>query len=439
MENKKKEKKILIFFDGFSTPLVFLGLIFYFFFGFYINENSAGAGGFNGDLKLIWSNFLLLKEGILSNLDNPLYNDSRPPLSYILHILFNPLLSNVETYRLSVLLISLIAPLLLFFSIKKNYFKLSNDIILLLAAVITLSPYFRTTAYWGLGENYGLIFLILAHLCFVKLREEKNNNLKNNFFLILMVCLFSSITVYFDQKLVFVPFFIFFSIIFSSFKNNIKLFSLFCFAIMALPYFYLITLWGSIIPTAAAEARKVGISLNLLQPMYCLTIIAFYIFPFFLINRTNLNLKKIKDKILTQKILLIVLVFSLYFLLSLYFDSFNSLTNDGKGAFFKLSIYFIENDFLRLIFTYIFSIISIFIIYFFFERNKKDFIFIFYFILLSLVTYPFYQEYLDPLIYILLFTFIKTKIDFNKKNIYFLVLYFLFFSISSKIYYQIIL
>ena len=91
MENKKEKIK-LHFKDQIFLYLSII-IIFYFFYGFYTDENSAGAGGYNGDLKLIWYNLELLKQGIISNLDNTNYNDSRPPLSYILHIFFNPFIN----------------------------------------------------------------------------------------------------------------------------------------------------------------------------------------------------------------------------------------------------------------------------------------------------------------------------------------------------------
>ena len=109
MENKKKilvtEKNISIF-----TSFI---LIVYFFFGYLTDENSAGAGPY--DFKLIWSNLQLFKEGIISNLESLDYNDSRPPLSYIIHVLVNPLIFDQQSFRFSVLLISLIVPLLFFF------------------------------------------------------------------------------------------------------------------------------------------------------------------------------------------------------------------------------------------------------------------------------------------------------------------------------------
>ena len=36
-----------------------------FFLGFYLNENSAGAGGYNGDLTWMWDNFKIYKSNDL--------------------------------------------------------------------------------------------------------------------------------------------------------------------------------------------------------------------------------------------------------------------------------------------------------------------------------------------------------------------------------------
>ena len=49
----------------FSTINFFLSftVLLYFFYGYFQNENSAGAGGYDGDFKLIWGNLILLKQG----------------------------------------------------------------------------------------------------------------------------------------------------------------------------------------------------------------------------------------------------------------------------------------------------------------------------------------------------------------------------------------
>ena len=98
-----KIKKIESFFAlGFSFIIFFS-----FIAGFVLRENSAGAGGINGDFYLIWKNLELFKSGILNNLNSEEYNDSRTPLAYILHVLFNPFIETQNQFRLSVLFISI--------------------------------------------------------------------------------------------------------------------------------------------------------------------------------------------------------------------------------------------------------------------------------------------------------------------------------------------
>ena len=436
MENKKEKEKIIQINPNIFVFSLSIIILIYFFYGFFTNENAAGAGGYNGDFKLIWQNLTLFKEGIIVNLNNYNYNDSRPPLSYILHILLNPFTYNIEVFRLSNFLISFLIPFLLYFSIKEKYSYLDKSLILLLSLTVTLSPYFRTTSFWALGENYGLIFLLLSYLTYTNLKKNLiNYTLSKKLLIIFFLCLFSSAIVYFDQKLVFVPFLVLVLILNFKIKVNLKIYSIFLFFIFSSPYLYLIYLWGSLIPTAAYEARGVGSSINLFHPGYCLTILIVAIFPFFFIS--NLNLKIIKNKIFNRNIIYIFIVFLIYSLLINFVGDFENLRIQGKGAFYKLSIILLENQNMRLIFTLISFFLSIIFIYFTFE-DKNDLLIISYFAFLSLFTFPFYQEYLDPLFYILIFSFFKTRFKFeDKKSTYLLVLYFFVFSLSSKYYYQI--
>ena len=279
MENQKEKEKISHNFFVFSLSSI---ILIYFFYGFFTNENAAGAGGYNGDFKLIWQNLTLLKEGIIVNLNNSNYNDSRPPLSYILHILFNPFIYNMEVFRLSNLLISSSIPFLLYLSIKENYSSLDSGLALLLSLTVTLSPYFRTTSFWALGENYGIIFLLLSYLTYASLKKNLINfTISKKFLIIFFLCLFSSLIVYFDQKLVFVPFLVLVLLLNLNIEIKFKIYSIFLFLIFSLPYFYLIYLWGSLIPPSANDAREVGSSIYLFHPGYCLTILTLAIFPFF--------------------------------------------------------------------------------------------------------------------------------------------------------------
>ena len=435
MENKKEKEKIEQ--DNQNTFVFSLSLIIliYFFYGFFSNENTAGAGGYNGDFNLIWENLTLFKEGIIVNLNNNNYTDSRTPLSYIIHVLFNPFIYNEEVFRLSNLLISSSIPFLLFFSIKEKYPKLDNSLLILLSLTVTLSPYFRTTSFWALGENYGIIFLLLSYLVYTNFQKNLNNfsNYKK-LFIIFFLCLFSSLIVYFDQKLVFAPFLILLLLLNLRIEITFKIYTIILFFIFSLPYFYLIHLWGSFIPPSAHAAREVGSSIHLFHPGYCLTILMLTIFPFFFLN--NKNLDGLKNKILNKNFIFILILFLFYSLLVVSFGDFENLKIDGKGAFHKLLLILIEDSNTRLIFTLIGFFFSLIFTYLIFD-NKIDLLIIAYFMVLSIFTFPFYQEYLDPLFYILIFSFFKIKFKIkNIKNVYLLVLYFFILSLSSKYYYQ---
>ena len=131
---KKKEFFIL---------LLSLFILLSYFIGFYLNENSAGAGTANGDFTLIWENLQLYNNGILKNLDSPLYSDSRTPLAYILHVLFNPFIDSKYQFRLSVLFISLLCPIFFYFSLKIKYKNINQYVAIFISSLILLTPSLR--------------------------------------------------------------------------------------------------------------------------------------------------------------------------------------------------------------------------------------------------------------------------------------------------------
>ena len=128
-----------------------------------------------------------------------------------------------------------------------------------------------------------------------------------------------------------------------------------------------------------------------------------------------------------------------YVIICVLFGNFENLRIEGKGAFHKISLLLIEDVSLRLFITTVFFIISFIFILITFE-NLNDRLILFFLILSSLFIFPFYQEYLDPLIYILIFSFFKSKFEIIKvKLIYFLTFYYFLFSLSAKYYYSVII
>ena len=99
-----------------------------FFLGFYFNENSIGAGGYRGDLEWMWTNFEIYKNHDLwTAIHHPDFFGNRTPLLYILHILFNPFIFNIDSYRLTVFFISLLAPLIFYICLAQKFKNLGTS------------------------------------------------------------------------------------------------------------------------------------------------------------------------------------------------------------------------------------------------------------------------------------------------------------------------
>ena len=423
------KKKNLI--NTIILTFIILFLIVYFFFGFYSLENSSGAGDFDGDLASIWSNLEIFKTGVIENLDNRNYNDSRIPLSYILHIKLNPFSNSISGLRNSVFLISLLVPILFYMSIKKKYENLNNLFLICISLIITLSPYFRISSYWALGENYAFIFILVSFLLLNMIENEKKDQTKNLFILFLLT-LSSSIVVYFDQKLAIIPLVVYLQILVSNQSLKYKILTTFFYILFSLPFFYLIFLWESILPPNAHALRLEDQNNEIYHIGYASSMIAFYLFPLiFFKENWKYSLTK---KIFNKNFVLFLFFILIYLLLIIIFGNFNELPNLGKGVLHKgLSVIFV-NDNIKFILTLFGFFVSFLIIYFYLDF-KYDFIFIFYFLIISFFIHPFLQEYIDPIFFLLLFTFFKTKIVINFKNILIIFIYYFSFLTVAQVYY----
>ena len=107
----------------------------------------------------------------------------------------------------------------------------------------------------------------------------------------------------------------------------------------------------------------------------------------------------------------------------------------GGGIVNKISNILFETNFMKSIFIYLSFFISWLIILIYTNNNLKDKLIIIYFFIISILAFPLYQEYFDPIIYFMVFTFFGSKIFVNYKNSIFLFLYFAIFLISSNFYY----
>ena len=264
---------LILIFISFSSLLL----------GFYLDENSAGAGSYKGDITNVWNNLqIFLTNDTISAIQHQEYHSTRTPLVYIFHEIFNPFVENITSYRKSVFIISLTLPILFYFCLKQKFNKEDNILLLLISSIVCLSPYYRTSSFWGLEENYGLIFLLLTFLCLNNFFKSKHRGGLKVHLLLFLLIFSSSCCLYFDQKLIIIPMICFIKIITSDKLLKFKLLSFFYYFILSLPYIYLMTLWGGLIPIGLLEGGNLGNKIFLIHIGYSSTIIGFYLLPLLL-------------------------------------------------------------------------------------------------------------------------------------------------------------
>jgi len=429
--------------------------VLYFFLGFYLDENTAGAGGPNGDIFHIWNNLnIFINNDIVGSIIHPKYYDSRLPVAYLMHEFLNPFIDTKMEFRISVLIISLIVPILFFLCLKRKFKKSETLLLLLISSTVFLSPYFRTSAYWGLEENYGLIFLLLTFLVFNSFLKNENSTNFKLYLQVFFITFFSSCCFYFDQKLIIIPLICFFQIMLSQNIIKVKIITILFYFIFSIPFIYLIILWeGSIVHPRSAFRVVPGESLILFNLGYTATIIAFYLFPILFFLNENL-LIKIKNFLLLKVnyyLLFLIIVYILYLMIFLNFGDLDNsdlswkkhISGDlqlqpslGKGVVHKFALLFFSEVYQREIFTYISFLFSGIILLIFLNKNLKNTLILLYFFILTLVLWPILQEYFDPLILLMAFTFFNLKMRINYKNVILLYGYLFLFLVGSNIYYS---
>ena len=427
------------------TYITFSLTIFSFFLGFYYDENSAGAGGYIGDISWILKNIEIFKNNSLQDaiLSDDLFGN-RTPLIYIVNDLLNPFFYEYEKYRTTVFLFSLSGPIFIYFCLKNRYPNLNKELIFLLSSIILLSPYYRTSAFWALNENYGLVTSLIS-LLFLNLYFKNIKIIKKRNLFLFTTILFSSLSVYFDLKLLVVTMICFFYLINSEIKIKIKSYVFLMYLILGIPYLFLILEWNGIVPPKTQEANintatnfsRLG-DLHIYHLGYVSTIIGFYLFPFLFLKEKNF-FEIISDFLRNKRnifILFIPLLYISYVFLNIEFKSYT--VDDywiGLGVVNKISNIIFIDIYKKEIFTYLMFFLSWIVICLYIDNLTDVFILSFFFII-SLFLWPLMQEYFDPIILILSLMIFKTKMKFDFYNVFFLFFYFAIFLSIANIYYS---
>ena len=146
-----------------------------YFLGFFFDENSIGSGGYNSDLTWIWNNFEIFKNySLIEAIKSDQFFGNRTPLLYILNIIFNPYIDNIDHYRASIFFLSLSGPIIFYLCLKDKFKNTDKNILFLISSSLLLSPFYRTTAIWGMEINYGIITSLISIYFLNKINYSTN-------------------------------------------------------------------------------------------------------------------------------------------------------------------------------------------------------------------------------------------------------------------------
>ena len=438
-------KKIMISEKKFCIFLIFIAYLSY-FLGFFLDENSIGSGGYKGDLSWMWKNFEIFKNNTL--LDSITHNDffgNRTPLLYLINFLFNPFINDIYLYRLSIFIFSLLGPIIFYHCLILRFRNTQKEILMLISSIVLLSPFYRTTAYWGMEINYAIISMLLTYYFYLKI-DFKSSKIKYHY--LFAIIFFSSLVIYFDQKFVFIPIVIFFKVLTCKINLEQKFFMMVSYIMLSLPYLFLIYTWEGIVPSATQNVNQNTITkinrLNLfhLEHLgYASTMIAFYILPLLIFFKKNISfhMKNFFTNKLNYLFITLSVVYLFFVINNLDFQYYtgekHSRYNYGLGITHKVSILFFENLLLREFFTYISFFISWVIICFYIEKKIMDILIFTFFFIISLFLFPIMQEYFDLVITLTAILLLQNQFEINYKRAFIFYGYFATYLIGCIMYY----
>tara|TARA_Y100000590_G_scaffold413962_1_gene510339 strand:- start:122 stop:1396 length:1275 start_codon:yes stop_codon:yes gene_type:complete len=407
------KKRIILFLLGFLSLII----------GFILNENAAGGG--RQDFLYFFPYIEGFSENLLNGFENYIKNPAvsiQPPTYYIFAGFISGSLGGIFGFKILYLMLSLFLPYI-FFIILKEKFNQNSDLIFYLSLLIFISPYFRTSAIWSLGENLSLIFFGLFVYNLIK--GQKSFKIKYYLYSLIFLIICSYIRHYYS---VFWFFYIF--VYFNNFKfkylPHILALSLFS-SIPAIIYFSNLIFTENYL-SVIKDYTNFNIFFQIIQIS---TIILFYLIPFILFCREKLN-----NFIKKKSNILLIIFFS--FLLIFAFEYYKINPIIGGGVFFKLYKF----TSLKII-IHISIFFSIYALLFFFKNDSKI-LNIQNFLLLTCLfaAFPFnsiFQKYLDPLIFFILFGLLESNkieeiIKFKKISITVTYIYFTLFLILALFY-----
>lgn len=413
-----KKSNYLLYFILFSS--LFIGYIFKenasggakidfnYLFPFIDNFNRSISDGFN---------FYLSNEG--SKIHSPIF--------YIIVAFFLKIIPDLNTVNLIYILLCSCLPYL-FFKILSLNFGENKNYLFYFSLILFLSPYFRSSAIWLLGDNLSLIFYSLFVIFYIQ-TEKNSKDIKNYFFCALFIILCSYVRYYYC---------LFYLLIFYKAYKELSLihflYLLFFSFVISLPaflYFFIIIKHHNFFSTL----NSFGTMNYLNNTIIIYTILLFYIFPIILFKVKEIFNYYVKNLTI---LLFVFFILSLIFIIDTFFiNDFFIINNAGGGVLKKfIELFNFKNKFL--IFIPLF--VSIIFLDYIFKSNRIFNYSLLCILILCLSLNTIYQKYLDPLFFLILFGLVKSSLinELIKKNLIKLPLIYFYFSsflIFAIIYY----
>ena len=400
-------------------------LIFIIFTSFILglNYSENSSGGASVDFPKIFNNAKIFFSNNLTSIPWEDYNSSSLPLYYIVLDLFFSELTK-EKLIITNLFFTFLSILFLFLIFQKKIKKINKSYLLLFSSILMLSPYVRSSTFWGLEEIIGVLMLIITFYCLINYEYNKK------IIFLIFVVLFSSLAFYTRQSYLFLVMYTFFQIYdfknFFSFKN---IFIVVLYLFLLLPSLFFFYEWGGLIPPIAVKMDR-GLSLHLYNLPLIFSILVIYILPFVYLSSKNLN--QFFDLFKKN-------IFKLIFLNGIFFFILFNFTFQtvGSGFFVKVIQYLNINFYISiLILSFVSSFSAILILNYF---NKKTLICLSYLIIIFLSINLIFQEYFDPITFIIisaLYNYQNIELQKIQNFIIISFFYYSFFLMGANFYYN---
>ena len=418
-----------------SLKLKALIIIFFLFtllLGFYFSENSSGGAYI--DYTFLNSIVTEFSKNIHDAFYLFLENNSliiHSPIFYIILGTALKITGSYEATRILYIIFCSILPLIFYKILKKKYPILNNNFYLFIFAnILFLSPYFRSSAIWALGDNLSLIFFTSFVFFLNQFSDYKKT--KDLYLSAIFIIFASYIRYYYAVYFVLIFYYLIKDkkILKVKFLSFFLLFCLFL-GLPAFIYFYLIIQNYNFLNTLFAFGN-----FNIFKSTYeIIIIVLFFNVPLLLLSFKNFIEYYLEHYKIT---ILIFLISILIYLINFYI--FKSIDDNvlGGGVFKKIIVNILN---LKSYYLFPFFLISFFFLDFIF---KSDRVYNYLVLILMILSLPFsimFQKYLDPLFLIILYGLISSKyikdlilnIKFPLKTLY---LYFSFYLFFAIIYYN---